>query len=376
MERLLRLLQLAPQPRPSPAAASLLRLLQFVPRERSPLSGTLLRLPEEIIRMVFDRLDNVEAALLSLTCRTTYRIGNDGDLSEALVRLARATPGKDRLRFFHLLEKDHPEFLYCETCSKIHWWNTKSRTNLKPLEETLEIDCRSSCKQFGLLHDTVELSPFFFTTAGRAPEFKISRAVLLLVLREASRESHGIPISGLLRRFTYKLRDNESVSVDFSLAARSCRDKNGDRHLLVKTEWSLHFDLEKDLSQQCTQVSFRACKHYGFISGVHSTTLGVLETLVNNRYLVAESSVKCESCPTDWQVIVYRPETDWLFPKVTFTAWKDLGTRRVNEGPWDDQIWARQTHGVKSKFKRDAYVFSKTPLDVLWASSDPRVTAP
>lgn len=192
----------------------------------------------------------------------------------------------------------------------------------------------------------------------------IHRRILDLIIRASFLgSSFGLPTSILGQRrsrFTYGV-NRLTISID--LQVHLVQTPSEDRHLFARSRHQVEFDLHENFENQIKAANIHACDHahYRRVDDI----LGALQSLKDADGLLFESDlVRCEYCPTDFQIDIKRETHRSVFATTTITAWRDLGPR----GLPSNRIWASQTEGFMDRrnFDRNAYIFGTENLKDVW----------
>ena len=328
----------------------------------------LVDMPPEIVISIMDFLPVGDAMLLSLTCQRFNEIRGEmqehrADSRNLVYRLNKCTGMHDRLAFLMLLEKDLPGWLLCTVHEKLH---RRRKQNEK--------HCVAS--QFSIMRLMRELDGACQFAQGsvrlldKPTDVHVHRMTLDLILRRSCLGlTFGLPQTIINHTSNLKETGIRVMEGLVHVQARVVYTDQGGPHLLVRKQYEVEFDIEKDDATQFSDAGIGACVHYMYLHP--DSTVETLRELGEGKLTFAESRVfRCSMCPTDIKVTAQRPTTDVLFPVVTYTATRDLGGR----GFHFDKIWTAQTNQSKrAPFDRNTYAFGLADLGELWDSAGEQV---
>ncbi|KAM5352747.1 hypothetical protein ACJ41O_005469 [Fusarium nematophilum] len=307
----------------------------------------MLRLPPELIDIIFQFLDGESQVCFALTCRTLY---NDYFLKTSK-EFRRAHHRYSIRGLLHLLEKDSPGSYYCSDCHMLHRWDVPARENWTPWEEWKG-----------------DLRPhLYFYDRNSALEFPVGEdhrltfnAARVVMNRHFYGPLHGIPLQDLELDTRAELCRETGASLDMSVRPRIIDDE-----LFLSITYRLLHPQEdaENLKRLINGASWRVCRHLQIGEFWHEGNRFLREINCLPRRIPELKSQHCppprgcaskpgcvRSCPicmTDYQVNISRGQEDrgWAVEVVT---WHRLGDGRDIVGePWVTMTFEGCPGGLK-----------------------------
>lgn len=315
----------------------------------------------EIILTVMKHLPNPDAVLLGLTCKTLYNTmtnftplaGTVGNSPRMVQRLNLETPKEERLAFLRSLEREIPRLLVCTFCVRLH---PRAHDELEVCKRKYDTGCREQQRSVSL----------GWISAAR--EFKVRREVLDSVLRCAELgPAFGMSVQELQCQKTWKRTGKlRKAQISVQIEARVAYASGGTPHLLTRAQHSFDVDIEEDVKRQYEDFGPHTCVHDH--RGSCKLAMTALSDMKECKS-TAESSVvwACKKCPTVVRVKASRVSNRHLFPELTVSIWKDLGSR----GSHRNRIWLSQSEDPlrvlqKKYWDRSQHVWENRDLDEVW----------
>ena len=294
------------------------------------LASILERFPPELYLKIIRNMNPAEGILLSLTCKTLWARAILQS-TDVLDKLNRCSPLDQNVHFLRMLEKDRSHYVVCTLCLRLHF--------------------RHPCE----IHLLIQIGPFFeasrpcskemgvFKTLGTVRRLHISREGLELVLRAGVLGSdYGLRLECLQRAMDWEVFAEAHLKVHMESAAKIVKvpgPHDSDRHLFLKTAYTVEMDLRRDVFGQIEAAKIGACGHNRRNGEEASHIKQIIRRAVRApTHSDAVFTAQFSCCPTDMIVqAIYKPTE--VFVKVKLAVYRDLGPR----GDHNMEIWRRQS---------------------------------
>lgn len=275
-----------------------------------PLTTTLVDLPNEIILIITGFLKKESQLLLSLSCKR-LRILLNYSLDLALY-------GKStKVRFLHLLERDHPGYLTCQSCVVLYSWREREGAGYQcPGLKTHQVAESSR-------------STSWLMQAGGKNNVRMTQETIDLIFRGLEHGlAYGLPLSFLNTSGTDALdisRTNEARLVNGQLLVAS----------RVEVEvWSYS---ERPSGNTVGSLDMDFCIHMRYnMNEKNARNYEIIEKI----WLTVEQAVarvndlerfqvyKCDKCQTDHELRV--TESAKNRARIVLNVWRNYGRRDQN----------------------------------------------
>ncbi|KAJ3514826.1 hypothetical protein NM208_g15027 [Fusarium decemcellulare] len=288
----------------------------------------MLRLPPELMDMIFQSLSGDVQVCFALTCRTLYN-----DYFPKTSKFFRHARNRYLITdLLYLLEKDSPDSYYCSYCQKLHRWDVPARKYRTRWEEW-KGDLRSHC--------------YYENDTDSALEFEVGEyhrltfhSVRVAMNRHFYGPLHGMPLQDLELDTHHELCRETGASLDMSVRPQIIDDE-----LFLSISYKLLHPQEdaRNLRRLINQTQWSVCRHLQmgefwnedncFLREIRFLPRRIPELESQHcpppRECTSQSGcvMSCPICMTDYRVKISQGEEErgWAIEVVT---WHQLGDGR------------------------------------------------
>lgn len=310
--------------------------------ESTHLQRCSLRVPNELIDIIFMYLDGPTQICFALTCRTLY--SNYFRKTDPFYR--RKGDWYWNKTLLCQLEKDSPDHYCCIQCAKLHRWDVPSKEDGSGWKQW---------KGYLGLHPTRDGEGDSFEFPVGEDHCLTYHAVRVVMNRHLYGSRHGIPLEAL-KLDTHKLCQETGASVDMAVRPRII-----DNELFLSVRYKILHpqDDTQNLERFTNQARWRVCRHLQI--GKHWTRANCWyerQILFLPRRVPELERVcwpqqdcasgfgnvrSCQVCMTDYQVKISRKydgqeKKGW---SIEIVVWHQLGNGR---DPHDEARWFNLAH--------------------------------
>lgn len=294
-------------------------------------SNPFLKLPNELVLLIADFLDQEFQALLSLSCRR-FRVLLASSLDLSLCGRSA------KVRFLQHLEIDYPGHLTCRSCALMYNWQT-----LRWLGFGYRCPAMSSHS-----HED-RCTSFAWHTQGDQM-VSVTREVIDLIFRAHERgQQYGLPLSFL------STSGSGSNGVIRTNGARFVDDQ-----LLLASRWAVDSEPGHDMAEKARLLSSGLCIHSAqnvWLERVWQSLERAVEGVTGSE----EPKVsKCPFCATDYKLCVL-DGTDGR-TTIVLSVWRNYGKRHGNV------LENEQMFHLDPSSRIDAEALSRRDLSADWDS--------